>query len=235
MSEIDKSIAVLSIIREADNAPSFQTIAGRGNFTAEELADVIRSLEEQQLIYSLDEEVTDPRSCRYLTPKESKQKVDLMVADYLAELAGEGRLYFAYGANLNPDRMYRERCPGSHFLCRALLEGHRLVFNKRSSQGGGIAGLERSPNDSVWGVIYCLPANGQAVLEQNQNQVDPYRKIRTAVKTSFGTLCCDSFKTTSEGAFLPSRQYIEKMYSGAQFFGLPQQYLRWLVTLPISN
>jgi len=235
LTDIDKSIAVLSIIREADNAPSFQAIASRGNFTAEELTDVIETLKDQQLIFSLDEETGDPLSCRYLTSKESKQKVDLMVADYLAELAGEGRLYFAYGANLNPDQMYRERCPGSHFLCRGLLEGHRLVFNSRSSQGGGIAGLERSPGDSVWGVVYCLPVNGHTVLDQNQNQAGQYRKIRTAVKTSFGTLCCDSFKTTSEGAFLPSRQYLEKMYSGAQFFGLPQQYLRWLVTLPIGN
>lgn len=234
MSGLDKSMAVLSIIREADNAPSFQTIAARGNFAAEEIAGVIESLQTQQLIYSLDEDNADLQSCRYLTSKESKQKVDQMVTDYLAELAGEGRLYFAYGANLSPDQMYLERCPGSHFLCRAHLEGHRLTFNQRSSRGGGIAGLERSVNDTVWGVIYSLPENGQAVLAAKQNEVDQYRKIRLAIKTCFGILCCDSFKTTAEGTFLPSRQYLEKMYSGAQFFGLPQQYLRWLVTLPIN-
>lgn len=236
MVDLDKSIAVLSIIREADNAPSFQTIANRGNFTEDELIEVINSLKTQQLIFSLDEDENKNLSlCRFLTPKESKQVADNMVADYLAELAGQGRLYFAYGANINPDQMYRERCPGSNYLCRAQLEGYRLVFNKRSSLGGGIAGLERSSQDSVWGVVYSLPPNGQDLLDKNQNLRDDYKKVRTAVKTCFGTLCCDSYKTNSEGTFLPSRHYLEKMCSGAQFFGLPQQYLRWLVTLPINN
>lgn len=236
MADLDKSIAVLSIIREADNAPSFASIVNRGNFQEDELPEILHSLKTQGLIFSLDEDASQPVNlCRFLTPIESKQKVDSMVSDYLAELAGEGRLNFSYGANMNPDQMYHDRCPGSHFLCRALLEGYRLVFNKPSDKGGGIAGLERASGDSIWGVIYCLPENGQAILDQRQNEQNQYRKVRMAVKTSFGTLCCDSYKTVPEGTFLPSRQYLEKMSSGAQFFGLPQQYLRWLATLPTFN
>jgi len=236
LTDLDKAVLVLSVIREADNAPSFQTIANRGNFQGGELTDIIMSLKSQGLIFSLDDDAGQPITlCRFLTPKEAKQKVDNMVADYLAELAGEGRLYFAYGANMNPDQMYQDRCPDSHFLCRALLEGHRLVFNQSSPKGGGIAGLERSAGDQVWGVLYCLPPNGQTVLDQQQNQVNQYRKVRTTVKTCFGILCCDSYKTIPEGSFLPSRQYLEKMTSGAQFYGLPQQYLRWLTTLPTAN
>ncbi|AEG60906.1 gamma-glutamylcyclotransferase family protein [Desulforamulus ruminis] len=236
MTDLDKAIIVLSIIREADNAPSFSTILNRGNFVEDELLNILDSLKAQGLVFSLDGDEGQPLNLRrFLTPKESKQTVDNRVADYLAELAGEGRLYFAYGANLNPDQMYHERCPGSHFLCRAQLEGYRLVFNKSSGKGGGIAGLEKSSGDSIWGVIYCLPENGPSILDQKQNQEIQYRKIRMAVKTSFGILCCDSYRTVPEGSFLPSRQYLEKMSSGAQFFGLHQQYLRWLVTLPTVN
>lgn len=235
MNNIDLTMAVLSIIREADNAPSLQTIANRGNFVAEELIEIINSLKSQQLIFSLDEEAGRPiTSCRFLTSKEAQQKVDIMVSDYLAELAGEGRLYFAYGANLNPDQMYQDRCPGSHFLCRGILEGYRLVFNQRSTPGG-MAGFERSPGDTVWGVLYCLPTGGQEVLDNNQNHISQCRKIRVVVKSCFGNLCCDSYKTPGDGSYLPNRQYLEKMYSGAQVFGLPQQYLRWLISLPIGN
>ncbi|RYD04204.1 hypothetical protein N752_15275 [Desulforamulus aquiferis] len=140
MPDIDRPITILSIIREADNAPSFQTIVNRGNLNAEELPEVIESLKKLGLIFSLDEDAGKPLTlCRFLTPKEAQKAVDQMVADYLIELAGEGRLYFAYGANLNPDRMYQERCPGSHFLCRAVLEGYRLVFNRQTKQ------VEESP------------------------------------------------------------------------------------------
>lgn len=233
MFDIDRSITVLSIIREADNAPSFQTICNRGNLSSSELPGVINSLKARGLIFSLDEDAGKPlEQCRFLTPRESQQQVDQIVADYLAELAGEGLLYFAYGANINPDQMYQDRCPDSHFMCRAVLEGYRLVFNNRSPHGGGIAGLEKSLGDSVWGVIYCLPEGGQLVLDQNQNKDKGYKKIRLAVKSSFGNLCCDSYRPNSEGVFLPERRYLEKMSGGAQFFGLPQQYLRWLVSLP---
>lgn len=235
MTDIDLTMAVLSIIRDADNAPSLQMIANRGNFLTEELIQVINSLTSQQLIFSLDEEADRPiTSCRFLTVKEAQPKVDILVSDYLSELAGEGRLYFAYGTNLNPDHMYQNRCPGSHFLCRGVLEGYRLVFNQ-SATPGGMAGFERSPGNMVWGVLYCLPPEGHQILDANQKQISQCRKIRVVVKSCFGNLCCDSYRTPADDSFLPNRQYLEKMYSGAQFFGLPQQYLRWLAALPISN
>ena len=41
MTDLDKAIIVLSIIREADNAPSFSTILNRGNFVEDELLNIL--------------------------------------------------------------------------------------------------------------------------------------------------------------------------------------------------
>lgn len=234
MAELDQAVAVLAIIREADNAPSFQTIAKRGNFQEEELRHAIESLRKQGLIFSLDEDAEEPLLLRrFLTPKDMMQKVDQMVADHLAELAGEGNLYFAYGQDLHPDEIYQESALGSHFLCRALLENNRLVFNRPLAKGSGMAGLERLEGHHVWGILYYLSNKGQ--LDQAKKESGDLRRIRMVVKTSFGHLCCDSYKAIPAGTFLPSRHYLEKMIGGALFFGLPQHYLRFLNNLPTGD
>jgi hypothetical protein len=65
-------------------------------------------------------------------------------------------LYFAFGSNLDPDQM-KVRCPGHRVVGMAALRDHKLVFPIFSnSWNGGVASLQLSHGNDVWGVVYDL-------------------------------------------------------------------------------
>jgi len=57
------------------------------------------------------------------------------------------KLYFAYGSNLCL-KIFKEpsRVPSASFKCVATLEGYRVVFWKRSTDGSGKATIVRDPD-----------------------------------------------------------------------------------------
>ena len=65
--------------------------------------------------------------------------------------------YFAYGSNMNPERV-RERGIRFDHAAGARLEGFALVFDKTSKKhaGMGHANVQRSPGQVVEGVLYWL-------------------------------------------------------------------------------
>jgi len=71
-----------------------------------------------------------------------------------ARLGGRDMKYFAYGSNMNPERM-RQR--GIKFSKRehAILEGWKLVFNKIASRNPnkGYANIERKEGSIVKGIL----------------------------------------------------------------------------------
>tara|TARA_R110002111_G_scaffold57953_1_gene97927 strand:- start:50 stop:517 length:468 start_codon:yes stop_codon:yes gene_type:complete len=65
--------------------------------------------------------------------------------------------YFAYGSNMNPARVEKRLMPFSGFEA-GVLEGYRLVFNKRSTivPGAASANIEPALGERVEGLIYTL-------------------------------------------------------------------------------
>ena len=65
--------------------------------------------------------------------------------------------YFAYGSNMNPDRV-RERGIRFEHAAGARLEGFTLVFDKTSRVHAGLghANVRRAPGQVVEGVLYWL-------------------------------------------------------------------------------
>ncbi len=65
--------------------------------------------------------------------------------------------YFAYGSNMNPDRV-RERGIRFAHAAGARLDGFALVFDKTSKKHAGLghANVQRSPGQVVEGVLYWL-------------------------------------------------------------------------------
>jgi hypothetical protein len=61
--------------------------------------------------------------------------------------------YFAYGSNLDPDRMKR-RTGSAWPATPARLTGYQLTVNKWASHGGVYANIVRQPGSVVWGVAY---------------------------------------------------------------------------------
>lgn len=67
------------------------------------------------------------------------------------------RHYFAFGSNMNPDRV-RERGLSFDLVCGARLSGFRLVFDKSAPQhpDSGHANIAWAPGEVVEGVLYRL-------------------------------------------------------------------------------
>jgi gamma-glutamylcyclotransferase len=68
-------------------------------------------------------------------------------------------LYFAYGSNMDWERM-KERCPTAKFVTTALLPEHKLAFTRKATtgkfRGHGVADVVKSSEDSVWGVVFQI-------------------------------------------------------------------------------
>src|SRR5258708_28787447 len=74
-------------------------------------------------------------------------------------------IYFAYGSNLNLDRM-RERCSSARFLFKARLNGYRLVFARYSTTDcSGSADIIYNPPAEVWGVVYHIHDDQRTELD----------------------------------------------------------------------
>jgi len=63
-------------------------------------------------------------------------------------------IYFAYGANIDPQQM-RLRCRRGRPLGSARLDGYRLCFPRYSFiRQSAVASIEKASDESVWGALY---------------------------------------------------------------------------------
>jgi len=86
------------------------------------------------------------------------------------------RRYFAYGANIDPDRM-ATRVPQARSLGPARLDGYRLEFTLRDRDwGGGVLNIAPDGDGAVWGVLWQAPDEAFAVLETYQGETSAQRR-----------------------------------------------------------
>jgi cation transport regulator ChaC len=97
--------------------------------------------------------------------------------------------YFAYGSNMNPERM-RER--GAYFknYMRGILKNYRLKFNKRcyTFKGFGCANVEPAEGEVVEGVLYELEKPREAIemLDLYEGYPDHYNRLILEIETEKG-------------------------------------------------
>ena len=93
--------------------------------------------------------------------------------------------YFAYGSNMDPERM-RQR--GIEFSRReyTILNGWRLVFNKIAFPNSkeGYANIERDEEGVVEGILYEIQESGLTKLDGYEGYPDHYNRIKVRVKLS---------------------------------------------------
>jgi gamma-glutamylcyclotransferase len=137
--------------------------------------------------------------------------------------------YFAYGANVSPDRM---RSRGVDFLCRvpAVLHDHRLKFNKRSGVTGvGYANLVKCGGGCVQGALYEISDDGLETLDHYE---PGYRRRSLMVCIADRDLRADVYvarrDTVSDG-LTPSVQYLDDLLEGRDCFS--HEYLERLLRL----
>ncbi len=146
-------------------------------------------------------------------------------------------LYFAYGSNLDIDRLHMH-CPSAQLVTIAQLADFHLAFTKESrSWRGGVADIRRSPGSALWGALWLIDGSESETLDEQEGVFrDPpaYQRIRVDVTTPAGdTVNCRTYQVVDpdSGGFLPSPAYRETILRGAGRLGLPFAYLALLQAL----
>jgi gamma-glutamylcyclotransferase len=136
-------------------------------------------------------------------------------------------LYFAYGSNMDWNRM-RERCAGAQFLFKAVLPDYRLEFTRFSrTNKSGTADLSPAAGQSVWGVVYHLDAQDGEKLDKKEGvSTNAYRRQSVRVQPegaqarrldALTYVVCTKESPTPK----PSKAYLQHLIDGATHWGLP--------------
>ncbi|XP_055067568.2 gamma-glutamylcyclotransferase [Misgurnus anguillicaudatus] len=138
-------------------------------------------------------------------------------------------LYFAYGSNLLKERL-QLRNPSAIVYCVAKLKDYKLAFGNHKGQAsqrwhGGVATIEHSPGDEVWGVVWRMNISDLESLDSQESvKMGMYSPMDVSVSTSDQDLSCRTYIMNSCVYAPPSPQYLEVIVMGAEQNGLPEDY-----------
>ena len=148
----------------------------------------------------------------------------------------EDFLYFAYGSNLLTRRLTApERAPSAVPLGIGFVEGHRLTFDKVSTDGSGKCDCEASgdPTDRVYGALYRVASADAGGLDRAEGLGRGYRKAEISITTAAGLLTAVAyFATQKDPALQPYDWYKAYVVQGAIEHALPPVYVEGLKCVP---
>ncbi|MGH8628218.1 MAG: gamma-glutamylcyclotransferase family protein [Gammaproteobacteria bacterium] len=145
--------------------------------------------------------------------------------------------YFAYGANMGTEVLVRRRGVQPLRSEAARLEGYRLVF----TQAGVpiiepcFASIEAAPGEAVYGVLHHLAVDTAEHLDQFEGPT--YERVAVSLEGSNnGLISAWTYRARHPIAGLvPSRRYLDLIIDGAREFALPEDYIRFLESQPITH
>jgi len=154
-------------------------------------------------------------------------------------------LYFSFGSNLDPDQM-RARCPAHRVVGTALLRDHKLVFPLFSEGwGGGVASVQLSHGNDVWGALFELSEDDMAALDRFEGfraPGDPHNLYEREhiwvelVRPEDGSVPrrvrAWTYLAHTANPTPPSRRYLDAVLKGARAHRLPDDYLAVLSRIP---
>ncbi|KAK4199840.1 hypothetical protein QBC40DRAFT_281215 [Triangularia verruculosa] len=151
-------------------------------------------------------------------------------------------IYFGYGSNLWLDQMSR-RCPSTPYLGLGRLKDYHWFINERgyANIAHSTTYLDQDETDEVWGLIYSLTPEDEAMLDINEGV--PYAYEKEVIPVEFwekGTpdvgkgagrnvdMLVYIDHKRSEGGYKPREEYIVRMNKGiddALKEGVPMEYV----------
>ena len=140
-------------------------------------------------------------------------------------------IYFAYGSNLDPERL-RINCPSAQFLSAGKLSDFTLNFTKTSEirWKGGVADIIETPNASMWGAIWQINISESDALDRQEGvYANPqgYHRLDVTVESTDGrSIECRTYQVTVREALNipPSPAYKDTLVRGAKYCKLPADY-----------
>lgn len=151
------------------------------------------------------------------------------------------RYYFAYGSNMNPDRV-RKRKMAFHSHERGTLEHYRFSFNKRSVKYPGSASANVNPgrNHITEGIVYRLEDPEQiTVMDLYEGYPVRYNRLALPIRVEGGVVEAWVYIANADyvvEGLRPNRWYLEHLLSAREH--LSDAYYRMLtrtVCLPDSD
>ena len=139
--------------------------------------------------------------------------------------------YFAYGSNMNPNRM-KER--GVNFLRRehATLSGWKLTFNKVASRNHneGYANIERDDEGVVEGILYTIQDADIETLNKYEGYPIHYERLVVDIVTEEGerkeTITYIANHDKVREGIKPRKDYMNQLLKGCDL--LPIEYCKML-------
>jgi gamma-glutamylcyclotransferase len=148
--------------------------------------------------------------------------------------------YFAYGSNMNVQRLFEERLKpegvarGERIAGR--LDGWRLAFNKRARTppGAGAGNIMPAMSEVVHGTLNLLPPRGFEILDRYEGVAGGHyeRRIVAVVRADTGaTIEAVTYVALLVGeALRPTRDYLGHLLAGRDL--LPPDYCARLSATP---
>lgn len=132
--------------------------------------------------------------------------------------------YFAYGSNMNEERM-KER--GVQFSKRehAVLEGWKLKFNKiASDKVTGYANIEIDASSNIEGILYTISDKGIKKLDIFEGYPTHYNRISVSVKLDNGkeaeAIVYVAQPDKIKEGLKPTKEYLNHLIKGSGILSL---------------
>ena len=151
-------------------------------------------------------------------------------------------LYFAYGSNMDEQRMKAvNRCPSARFIFNAVLPGHRLVFTRGGDAGSCAADVVPDSAALVWGVVYDITDSDRQQLDAREGVgirayrpkevlVLPHGDVeQRVIVVTYGS------SDAADMQLPPSREYLGHLLDGARRWGLPADYIAQLERIEVTG
>lgn len=132
------------------------------------------------------------------------------------------RFYFAYGSNMNPQRV-AERGLRFDRVCGASLAGMRLSFDKQSREHPhcGHANLTFDRNDTVEGVLYALHDDAEiARMDRFEQAPINYSRDVVVVTSASERIAAWTYfanPAVTRNGLRPARIYLEHLLAGRPY------------------
>lgn len=150
-----------------------------------------------------------------------------------------GELYFAYGSNLNPERL-DARGIDPRFIARAQAPRYLTGFPRAMRDGTGVAGLIPAPTENAYGTLYLFDEADWESLDFYEDAPRSYYRSPIAVTIPIGStgrpllskLTVVTYMAIAGVPTDPRADYVEHILKGARHWGLPAPLIQFLTKVP---
>jgi len=132
--------------------------------------------------------------------------------------------YFAYGANIDPERMI-QRVPEATVVGPAYVEGLALEFTIRDREwGGGALNAREEAGSRVWGLLYEGPTEAFAVLDTFQGDASMLERATVVAHRPDGPVEAVTYRLLQLANYVrPSDRYLSHLVRAMKAQGLPDE------------